>query len=98
MDSKNYRIALENKVKSLEKENSRLLNILGAERVKLVDNLKEILENEFRHPYASEEDIAFFGRYSGKIVDIYEKDSYFYILEDDDYVLTEECFEEKSLG
>ena len=71
-----------------------LKNVLRkVKKVRIKDNLKNILQLETGESYESIEDKEFLNRYTGKEVNIYEWCGNWWICEDDNYVITENCFE-----
>lgn len=64
-------------------------------KVKIKDNLKEILTTTFPDEY-NDSDFIFFEIYAGKEANIYQWVGDWWILEDDNYVITTDCFEELS--
>ncbi len=64
-------------------------------RVKIKDNLREILTTTFPDEY-TDSDYIFFERYAGKEANIYQWAGDWWILEDDNYLITPDCFEELS--
>ena len=64
-------------------------------KVKIKDNLKEILTTTFPDEY-NDSDFIFFERYAGKEANIYQWAGDWWILEDDNYLITPDCFEELS--
>ena len=55
-------------------------------------NLKQILQSSTGESYDSAEDKAFLDKYTGKEVNVYEWAGDWWICEDDNYVITEDCF------
>ena len=62
-------------------------------RVKIKDNLKEILTTIFPDEY-NDSDFIFFNKYAGKEANIYQWAGGWWILEDDNYLITPDCFDE----
>ena len=59
----------------------------------IVTNLKEILHKDIGAVnYQDNKDELFFTKYAGKTVDVYECNGDWFICEDDNYVLTKNCF------
>ena len=73
---------------------TEMRHVLGkVKKAKVKDNVKQILEREHKAAYESKEDIAFLNRYRGKEVNVYEWAGGWWICEDDNYFMAEECFE-----
>jgi hypothetical protein len=64
-------------------------------RVKIKNNFREILMATFPDEY-TDSDYIFFERYTGKEANIYQWAGDWWILEDDNYLITPDCFEELS--
>ncbi len=61
--------------------------------VVIKENFKQILMYHFgKNEYTSKEDEDFFKRYAGKQVNVYEWAGDWWICEDDNYVITTDCF------
>lgn len=59
------------------------------------EDFKAILKDHFRHEeYSNKEDNEFFKKYAGKKVNVYEWAGDWWICEDDNYVITTDCFTE----
>ena len=65
-------------------------------RVKIKEDVEQILINDLGETYDRIEDKNFINKYAGKITNIYEWCGDWWILEDDNYVITENCFEKLS--
>jgi hypothetical protein len=74
-----------------KKELRHILDKVKRARVK--NNVKQILQRTYKASYESEEDLEFLDRYTGKEVNVYEWAGDWWICEDDNYCMTEECFE-----
>jgi len=61
-------------------------------RVKIKDDLERILIKDLGESYDRIEDKNFINKYAGKIANIYEWCGDWWILEDDNYIITENCF------
>jgi hypothetical protein len=73
-----------------------LRHLIGkVRRVKIKDNLKEILSTTFPDEY-TDSDFIFFERYAGKEANVYQWAGDWWILDDDNYLITPDCFEELS--
>ena len=80
-----------------DKELSVISINLGIERLKVKDNFKEIMYKIYPGEY-NEKDDEFFNRYAGKEVLAFPynknyKDDDWFIVSDNNYCLTRECFE-----
>lgn len=63
-------------------------------KVRIKDDLKNILKRATGESYESRDDKDFLNRYTGKEVNVYEWCGDWWICEDDNYVITEDCFSE----
>ena len=54
--------------------------------------LKRVLQMETGDSYESADDKAFLDKYTGKVANVYEWAGDWWIAEDDNYVITEDCF------
>lgn len=61
-------------------------------RVKIKDDPGQILIKDLGESYGRVEDKNFINKYAGKTINIYEWCGDWWILEDDNYVITENCF------
>ena len=61
-------------------------------KAQIKPNLKQILMKTTGESYGSTEDKAFLDKYSGKVANVYEWAGDWWIAEDDNYVITEDCF------
>ena len=62
-------------------------------KVRIKDNLREVLMSEFVDNYTKIEDYKFCKKYRGKICHVYNDNYCWFICEDDNYVITESCFD-----
>lgn len=70
---------------------------IGLEKLKVKENFKNIMYKKYPDEYSSKDD-SFFNDYAGKIVFAFHfnrnhKDDDWFILSDNNYCLTRECFE-----
>ncbi len=65
-------------------------------RVKIKEDLEQILIKDLGETYDRIEDKNFINKYAGKTANIYEWCGDWWMLEDDNYVITENCFEQLS--
>ena len=73
------------------KEASHVLN--KVKKVKIVNNFKEVLIKEYgEETYKDKEGEEFFNKYTGNVANVYEWCGDWWICEDDNYVITKECF------
>jgi hypothetical protein len=86
--------------KFLEKYSEKEINNMMRKtlKVRIKDNLREILMREFVDTYSNEEDYEFCKKYSGKICNVYMDNKDYFICEDDNYVITKDCFDENTKG
>ena len=63
-------------------------------RVKIKENLKQILTEKWPKEYTSEDDV-FFNLYAGMTTHVYEWAGDWWICEDDNYPIDRDCFEEE---
>lgn len=63
-------------------------------RVKIKDSFEQILIKDLGESYDRIEDKNFINKYAGKMVNIYKWGDDWWILEDDNYVITYNCFVE----
>lgn len=66
--------------------------------VQISTDLKNILIEHNNYHYTSKEDKEFFDKYSGKKAIVYEWCGDWWIAEDDNYAITEKCFEDLPNG
>ena len=70
-----------------------LENVLRkVKKAKIKDNYKEILTERYTGEYTSQDD-NFFNRYAGKEVNVYEWANDWWIAEDDNYPIDDDCFD-----
>jgi hypothetical protein len=95
-DSVNYRsrcLELEQENEKLKKKWSFAKRKLCVKTVDLVPDLRVVLTKEFDAEYDTWEDEVFFSIYSGeKNVEVYGEPGAWFIVQDDNYLLTENCF------
>lgn len=71
-----------------------ITNVLRkVKRAKIKENLKQILTDLYPEEYTGKDD-CFFNKYAGKITHVYEWCGDWWICEDDNYPINEDCFEE----
>ena len=61
-------------------------------KAKISHYLKQILQRATGDSYDSADDKAFLDKYTGKVANVYEWAGDWWIAEDDNYVITEDCF------
>ena len=61
-------------------------------KARIFENLKEILFKDIGAVNYDFTDELFFTKYAGKTVDVYECNGDWFICEDDNYVITKNCF------
>jgi hypothetical protein len=66
--------------------------------VQISTDLKNILSKKYDSDYDGVEDVKFIEKYSGKKVIVYEWCGDWWIAEDDNYPITEKCFEDLPNG
>lgn len=63
-------------------------------KVKIKKNIREILEKKFnKEGYKNEKSEKFFAKYAGKKVFVYFNYEDWFIISDNNHILTEDCFE-----
>jgi hypothetical protein len=73
---------------------TELNNVLSkVKKVKIKENFKDVLVQHFGLEEFTKEDDTFFNRYKGKEVNIYEWCGDMWIAEDDNYIITRNCFD-----
>lgn len=66
--------------------------------VQISTDLKNILSKKYDSDYDGVEDVKFIEKYSGKKAIVYEWSGDWWIAEDDNYPITEKCFEDLPNG
>lgn len=99
-DHYNYTEWLEKQLKNCNLQNvitrfssTEIENVMQkVKKVTISTYLKQILQKATGESYDSAEDKAFLDKYTGKVANVYEWAGDWWIAEDDNYVITKDCF------